>query len=246
MLKNKVALVTGASRGIGRAVALLFAQEGASVIVNYRENEKHALDLVTLIKQKGGKATLIQGDVGVEKDVDKIFAHIKQEYDRLDILVNNAGILKNNLLNMVSVREFDSIMATNCRGTFLCTRAALKGMISRQSGKIINISSVAGVYGNRGQGVYAMSKSAVIGFTKSIAKEVGSFGVTVNAIAPGFIDTDMVKVIPKKVHTDILSTIALGRVGTPEDVAKVALFLASPLADYVSGQVLGVDGGQIL
>ena len=246
MLLNKIALVTGGSRGIGREIALLLAREGAFVYVNYRKSVRQATEVVAAIKKAGGKASSLQGDVSDEKSVEHIFKVIREKHGTLDILVNNAGILKNNLLAMTPVNEFDTVMVANCRSVFLCTRAALKPMILQHSGKIINISSISGVQGNRGQAVYAASKAAILGFTKSGAKEVGGFGITVNAIAPGFIATEMTTVIPKKIRTDIVSTIARGRIGVPTDVAKVALFLASPLADYMSGQTLGVDGCQIL
>lgn len=246
MLLKKIALVTGGSRGIGRETSLLLASEGAYVYVNYRKNEKKAVEVVAAIIKAGGVATVLQGDASDEKDVERMFKVIQEKHGTLDILVNNAGILKNNFLSMTPTSEFDAIMATNCRSVFLCMRAALKPMIAHGGGKIINISSISGVNGNSGQAVYASSKAAVLGLTKSVAKEVGRFGITVNAVAPGFIATEMTAEIPKKVHTDITSTIALGRIGTPQDVAKIVLFLASPLADYVSGQTIGVDGCQIL
>lgn len=246
MLLNKIALVTGGSRGIGREIAVLLAREGAFVYVNYRESARQAAEVVAAIKKAEGRAVAIQGDVSDEKDVEHMFRTIREKHGTLDILVNNAGILKNNLLSLTPTSEFDTIMATNCRGVFLCTRAACKPMMLQRSGKIITISSISGVQGNRGQSAYAASKAAILGFTKSVAKEVGGFGITVNAIAPGFIATEMTTALPKKIRDHIVSTIALGRIGMPSDVAKVALFLASPLADYVTGQVLGVDGGQIL
>jgi len=246
LLLDKIALVTGGSRGIGRDIALLLAREGAFVYVNYRESARQAAEVVAVIKKAKGGAVALQGDVSNEKDVEHIFKTIQGKHGTLDILVNNAGILKNNLLAVTPTSEFDAVMATNCRSVFLCTRAACKPMMLQRSGKIITISSISGVQGNRGQSAYAASKAAILGFTKSIAKEVGGFGITVNAIAPGFIATEMTAALPKKIHDGIVSTIALGRIGTPRDVANVALFLASPLADYVTGQVLRVDGGQIL
>lgn len=246
MLLNKIALVTGGSRGIGRETSVLFASEGAFVYVNYHKSVESAIEVVEAIKKSGGNAVAIKGDVSVERDVVHIFKTISERHGTLDILVNNAGILKNNLLATVPVSEFDAVMAKNFRSVFLCTRAALKPMITQRSGKIIQLSSIAGVRGNRGQAVYAASKAAILGFTRSVAKETGMFGITVNAIAPGFIDTEMTAVLPKKIRKDIVSTIALGRLGTAHDVANAALFLASPLADYVSGQIIGVDGCQIL
>ncbi len=246
-LSGKVALVTGAGRGIGKAIALAFARAGATVVVNYHRSEKEAAAVVKDILAAGGVARAHRADVSNEKEVDALFAKVRTEHGTLDILVNNAGVMKNNLLLMTSAEEFDEMMATNARGTFLCTRAALKMMRKQRSGKIINIASIVGQCGNRGQAAYAASKAAIIGLTRSAAKEAGAFGVTVNAIAPGIIDTALMRsTTPEPVATDLLSHIALGRFGTPEDVAGVALFLASPLADYVSGEVLGVDGCETL
>ena len=246
LLTDKVALVTGGSRGIGATIARRFAEEGALVAVNYRHNEERAEAVVAEIVRAGGKAAAFKADISVEEEVERLFASVQKKYGRLDILVNNAGILKNNLLLATTAAEFNALMAVNVHGTFLCARAALKRMAPQRSGKIINLSSVAGVCGSRGQSAYAASKAAVIGFTKSVAKEAGAFGITVNALAPGFIDTEMTEAIDKKVHATIASTIALGRIGTASDVANAALFLSSPMADYISGQVLGVDGCQTL
>ena len=245
-LTGKVALITGASRGIGRAIAERFAEEGAEVVVVYREREADADVVIAQIITAGGRGQAVRADVSVESEVEGLFKVLQKEYGRLDILVNNAGILENHLLLMTPTMEFDTMFAANCRGTFLCSRAALKMMAEQKFGKIINMSSVAGVYGNRGQSVYAASKAAILGFTKSVAKEAGALGVTVNALAPGFITTDLTEAMPQKIRDSITSTIALGRVGTTREVANAALFLASPLADYISGQILGVDGCQIL
>lgn len=246
-LSGKVALVTGSSRGIGRAVAFAFANAGAKVIVNYRSGEKEAQAVVKDIIATGGTALAYQADVSNENEVEGLFKMVRTAHGRLDILVNNAGVMKNNLLLMTSTGEFDEMMAVNSRGTFLCTRMALKIMCAERSGKIINLASIVGQHGSRGQSAYAASKAAVTGFTRSVAKEVGAFGVTVNAIAPGVIDTDLMRsATPESVATDMLKKIALGRFGTPEDVANVALFLASPLADYVSGEVIGVNGCEVI
>lgn len=246
LLSDKVALITGGSRGLGAAIASRFAEEGCAVIISYHTQADQAEAVVGRITTSGGKALAIQADVSVEADVERLFAAAQDAYGSLDILVNSAGILKNNLLLTTSVSDFDALMATNVRGTFLCTRAALKQMAAKRRGSIINLSSIAGVYGNRGQSAYAASKAAIIGFTKSVAKEAGAFGVTVNALAPGFIDTDMTRAIDERVRSTISQTIALGRTGEAAEVADAALFLASPLSRYVSGQVLGVDGCQIL
>lgn len=246
MLNGKVILITGASRGIGRATALLAAENHAQVIVNYQKNAEQADNLVAEITKKGFAASAIQGDVSSEEDVREMFKSIREKYGRLDILINNAGIMKNNLLMMTKLQEFQEVIDVNCKGTFLCTQHAAKMMMKQKSGKIINLSSVVGVYGNRGQSAYASSKSFVIGFTKCAAKELGVFNITVNAVAPGFIDTDLTSDTKTLIKEEILHNIALGRSGKPEDVAKVILFLGSDLADYVSGQIIGVDGCEIM
>jgi len=193
MLSGKVMLITGASRGIGRATALLAAANHATVIVNYRTSDRAAEDLVDLIRQDGGDAIAIQADVSNENDVKRMFRTIKETYGQLDILVNNAGIMKNNLLIMTPLREFEEMVATNCKGSFLCLQYAAKMMMKKKSGKIINLSSIVGVNGNSGQIVYSASKAFIVGMTKSAAKELGQFGISVNAVAPGIIDTDLTK-----------------------------------------------------
>ena len=246
MLKDKIILITGASRGIGKACAQLLAENGAITIINYHHSKIQAQKLEKIIRQKGGQTTLIKADVSQENQVNNMFKVINEKYKKLDVLINNAGILKNNLLLTTPTFEFDKLIAVNCKGTFLCTRFAAKMMMRKQSGKIINLSSVVGRYGNKGQAVYAASKAFIIGFTKSVAKELGPYNITVNAIAPGLIETDMTKNLAENIKKDLLNKIHLKRTGTPEDVAKVALFLSSSLSDYVSGQVIGVDGCQVI
>lgn len=246
MLKDKVILVTGAGRGIGRATARLVAQNGAKVVINYRRSAEEAEALVKEILAEGGEATAIQGDVAIEADVKVIFREIRERYGRLDVLVNNAGIMRTGLLMMTPLTDFDEVVAINCRGPFLCMQQAAKMMMRQKSGRIINIASIVGVRGNPGQIVYSASKAFVIGMTTSAAKELGRFGITVNAIAPGLIDTDLTVDLKEEVRTDLIGRVALGRIGTPEDVARAVLFLASPLGDYISGQVLGVDGCQVI
>lgn len=238
--------ITGASRGIGRATALLAAANHAKVIVNYQKNAELANTLVAEITDSGGSASAIRGDVSREEDVRDMFRIIREQYERLDILVNNAGIMRNNLLMMTTLKEYQEVMDVNCKGAFLCTQYAAKIMMKQKSGKIINLSSVVGVHGNRGQAVYASSKSFVIGFTRSTAKELGAFNITVNAVAPGFIETDLTAETKPQIKDEILRNIALGRIGKPEDVAKVILFLGSDWANYISGQVIGVDGCEII
>jgi len=246
VLNDKVMLITGASRGIGRATALLAAANHAKVIVNYRSSDGAARDLVDLVKQDGGDAIAIQADVSNENDVKRMFRTIKETYGHLDILVNNAGIMKNNLLIMTPMREFDEMVATNCKGSFLCLQYAAKMMMKKKSGKIINLSSIVGVNGNSGQIVYSASKAFIVGMTKSAAKELGQFGISVNAVAPGIIDTDLTKDLKDEIRQQLISNVALGRIGTPEDVAKVIVILSSSYSDYISGQVIGVDGCQIM
>jgi 3-oxoacyl-[acyl-carrier protein] reductase len=244
MLQDKVILITGASRGIGRATALLAAKNGATVIINYHNSEQEAVAVVGLIEKTGGRAVAIKADISHDEEVKEMFRKIKEDFGHLDILVNNAGVMINNLLLMTRQEEYSRIMDINCQGMFICSQHATKMMVRQKSGKIINISSVVGVYGSPGQALYAASKSFVIGFTKSLAKELGSFNITVNAVAPGFIETDLTQNTRADVRARLISTIALGRSGTPEDIAPVILFLASPMGDYISGQVIGVDGCQ--
>ena len=246
MLRNKVVLITGAGRGIGKAAAAFAAKNHAQVIINYNKSHTKASSLESALKKQGLKAVKIKADVSNESEVKQMFEKINNKFGRLDILVNNAGIVQNNLLLMTQTAEFEKIVNTNCKGTFLCTRFAVKMMMKRKTGKIINIASIVGTRGNRGQAVYAASKAFIIGFTKSLAKELGVFNITVNAIAPGVIDTDMTKNLPETVKSDLLNHVSLKRIGMPEDVAKVILFLSSDLSDYLSGQVIGVDGGQII
>ena len=244
MVKDKVILVTGASRGIGRATALLLAEHGAKVVVNYNKSEREAEEVISIIR--GKEAIKIKADVANEEEVKGMFSEIKEKFGRIDVLVNNAGIMRSNLLLMTKTDEFNEIVETNCKGVFLCMRAATKMMMKRRYGKIINISSIVGLKGNSGQIVYSGSKAFLIGLTKSAAKELGMYGITVNAVAPGIIDTDMTKDLTEEIKQDLLNNVSLERIGTPEDVAKVILFLCSELSDYVSGQVIGVDGCQIM
>lgn len=246
MLDGKVVLVTGASRGIGKAIALLAAENHAHVIVNYNKNEKGAAELVDMIHGKGFSASMIKADVSSEDEVKDMFSSIKEKHSKIDVLVNNAGLMRNSLLALTSTELFDHTIDVNLKGTFLCTRYASNMMRKQRSGRIINISSIVGLQGCEGQAVYSASKAAVIGFTRSVAKELGRYGITVNAIAPGLIETDLIKDIKPDIREKMLSNISLGRIGTPEDVAKVVLFLSSDLANYVSGSVIAVDGCQTI
>jgi 3-oxoacyl-[acyl-carrier protein] reductase len=246
MLDGKVVLVTGASRGIGKAIALLAAENHAHVIVNYNKSEKGASELVDLMHGKGFSASMIKADVSSEDEVKDMFGSIKEKHSRIDVLVNNAGLMRNSLLALTSTELFDHTIDVNLKGTFLCTRHASNMMRKQRSGRIINISSIVGLQGYEGQTIYSASKAAVIGFTRSAAKELGRYGITVNAIAPGLIETDLVKDMKPDVKDKMLSNISLGRIGTPEDIAKVVLFLSSDLANYVSGAVIAVDGCQTI
>lgn len=246
MLKGKVALITGASRGIGKEISLLFAKNHADLVLNYRENEAMSQELAAEVQKYDVRVKTIRADVRNREEVAEMFKQVKQEFGRLDVLVNNAGILRDNLMLMTSEADYDDLMATNLKGTFNCLQFAAKIMMRKQSGKIINLSSVIGRYGNPGQVVYAGTKAGVIGMTTSSAKELGPFGITVNAIAPGIIETDMISVLRPEFKEKLIEGTALKRIGKPIDVAKVALFLASDLSDYVSGQVIGVDGCQVI
>ncbi|HEX9908620.1 MAG TPA: 3-oxoacyl-ACP reductase family protein [Thermoplasmata archaeon] len=246
MLQGKVTLVTGASRGIGRAIALMAAKNGATVVANYNRSEHEAKELLDQATADGLKIDIFKADVSSEQELDLMFKHVREKYGRLDVLVNNAGIVSNNLLMMTKTDELNRIIEVNCKGPFLCMRYAAKLMMKQKSGKIVNISSIVGVQGNSGQVAYSGSKSFIIGMTKSAAKELGMYGISVNAVAPGLIDTDMTKNLAADVKLKLLSNTPLGRIGTPEDVAKVVVFLCSDMGGFVSGQVIGVDGAEIM
>ncbi|MFZ2456931.1 MAG: 3-oxoacyl-ACP reductase family protein [Candidatus Altiarchaeia archaeon] len=246
MLKDKVVLITGAGRGIGRVVALLAAENHAKVIINYNRSEKEAAKVAEEIKNKGLEAMAMKADVSNENEVRAMFDSIRDKFDRLDVIVNNAGIMKGNMLMLTKTEEYDEINDINAKGTFLCMRYASKLMLKQKSGKIINLTSIIGTNGEKGYAAYSASKAAVIGMTLSAAKELGALGITVNAIAPGFIDTDMTSGLKEEIKQDIIKNIALKRIGKPEDVAKAILFLSSGQSDYITGQVIGVDGGQIM
>ena len=242
MLNGKVAVVTGASRGIGRQIAISMAKEGAVVIVNYNGSAAKAEEVVKEITEAGGQAEAVQCNVSDYSAAEAFLKDIISRYKRIDILVNNAGITRDNLLMKMSEEEFDAVIDTNLKGAFNCIKHVSRQMLKQKSGRIINISSVSGVMGNAGQANYCASKAGVIGLTKSVAREIGSRGITVNAIAPGFIDTEMTAVLPDDVKKAMGEQIPLKRFGTTEDVAQAAVFLASDRAAYITGQVLCVDG----
>jgi len=245
-LDSKVAFVTGGSRGIGKAIALTLAEAGADVAINYAGNVASAEAVADEIRAMGRKAVLIQGDVSQTEVAAAMLDQVVAEFGRCDILVNNAGITRDGLLMRMKEEDWDAVLNTNLKGVYNCTKAAIKYMMKQKSGKIVNISSVVGVMGNAGQANYAAAKAGCIGFTKSVAKEVASRGITVNAVAPGFIATDMTSVLPEKVLEEMTSGIPLKRAGQPIDVAKAVLFLVSDDAAYITGQTLHVDGGMVM
>lgn len=246
MLTGKVAVVTGASRGIGRQIAKTMAREGATVIVNYNGSAAKAEEVVAEIIEAGGQAEAIQCNISDYAASQEFLANVISKYKRIDILVNNAGITRDNLLMKMSEEDFDAVLATNLKGAFNCTKHVSRQMLKQKSGRIINISSVSGVMGNAGQANYCASKAGVIGLTKSVARELGSRGITVNAIAPGFIETEMTEVLSEDVKKAMGDQIPLKRFGKTEDIAEMAAFLASDKAAYVTGQVISVDGGMAM
>ncbi|MEG0345555.1 MAG: 3-oxoacyl-[acyl-carrier-protein] reductase [Erysipelotrichaceae bacterium] len=246
MLMSKVAFITGAGRGIGHAIALKFAKEKIDLILNYQGSKEKCEALKVECESLGVKAICIQGNVSSSEDVTRMMNETLLEYDHIDILVNNAGITRDNLMLRMSEEDFDNVIATNLKGTFLMVKAVSKIMMKKRSGKIINMSSVIGLNGNAGQVNYAASKAGVIGITKSAAKELAARNICVNAIAPGFIESDMTNAIPEAAQTAILTNIPLKRMGTGEDIANMAYFLASEESDYITGQVFQVDGGMFI
>ena len=246
MLKGKVALVTGASRGIGKAIALGLAENGAAVAVNYSSSESSALEVAEIIRKNGGKAEIFKAIVNEEAEVEEMFSAVEKKLGPVDILVNNAGITKDNLLMRMKTEEWDMVIDVNLKGAFLCTRRALKGMMKNRYGKIINISSVVGFSGNAGQFNYSATKAGVIGMTKSAALECASRGIRVNAVAPGFIETDMTASISDDMKAAYMEKIPLKSLGKPEDIANAVIYLASPLSDYMTGQTLHLNGGMYL
>ncbi|WP_058307848.1 3-oxoacyl-[acyl-carrier-protein] reductase [Gracilibacillus massiliensis] len=246
MLDNQVALITGASRGIGREIALIFAKNGAKVVVNYAGSEDKAQAVVDEIVSNGGEAIKIQANVSDESDVKAMVKETTKTFGSLDILVNNAGITKDNLLMRMTEADFDDVIDINLKGVFLCTKTVSRQMMKQKSGRIINLSSVVGISGNPGQANYVSAKAGVIGLTKTTAKELAVRNILVNAIAPGFIATDMTEKLTDEQKEQMLSLIPLNKLGKAEDVANVALFLASEQSNYVTGQTIQVDGGMVM
>lgn len=246
MLNGQVALVTGASRGIGRAIALVLAQSGADVVVNYAGSESAAEEVVQLIRGMGRRSVKIQAHVGNTEQAENMVKAITEQFGRIDILVNNAGITRDNLIMRMKEEEFDDVINTNLKGVFNCIKAVTRPMMKQRSGKIINISSVVGVLGNPGQANYVAAKAGVIGLTKATARELASRNITVNCIAPGFIETEMTDKLPEDAKAGLLQQIPLAKLGKPDDIANVVLFLASSAASYMTGQTLHVDGGMYM
>lgn len=246
MLKGKIAVITGAGRGIGRAIALQFAENGAKLVINYRNSITQVEELINTITEAGGEAIAVQADISKEEEAKRLIDAAVTHFGGLDILVNNAGITKDNLLMRMTEEEFSGVIDINLKGTFFCMKYASTIMLKKKAGKIINISSVVGITGNAGQANYAASKAGVIGLTKAAARELASRGITVNAIAPGFIETDMTNQLSDKVKESSIINIPLKRYGKVEEVAGAVSFLASEAANYITGQVLQVDGGMVM
>jgi 3-oxoacyl-[acyl-carrier protein] reductase len=245
VLGGKVAVVTGASRGIGRAIAISLAAKGAPVLVNYAGNREAAAEVVALINENGGKAVPFQADVAKLTEVESMMKFAVSELGHIDILVNNAGIVKDNIIFRMKEAEWDDVLAANLKGAYNCLKVAGRVMFRKHYGRIVNISSVVGLTGNSGQVNYSAAKAGLIGLTKAAARELGSRNITVNAVAPGYIDTEMTRILPDEVKEGILKDIPLNRFGSPEDVAEMVAFLVSDSAGYITGQTFNVDGGMV-
>jgi len=245
-LDGKTALVTGAGRGIGRATAIRLAADGANIAINFKGNTAAAEETKRAVESAGSRGALIQGDVSVDAEAERV---VKEALafggGRLDILVNNAGITRDNLLLRMSAEEWDAVLDLNLRGAFLITKAAMRPMMKQRAGRVVNVSSIAGVMGNAGQANYSAAKAGLIAFTKTVAREMASRNITANAVAPGFVPTDLTSIVPQDVQDAMLKQIPLARFGTAEDVANAIAFLASDEAAYITGQVLVVDGGMV-
>jgi 3-oxoacyl-[acyl-carrier protein] reductase len=243
---GRVALVTGGGRGIGRAVAVRLANEGAHVAISYRSNDTAAEEVAERVRTAGAKCEIFKGDVASPEDVDALFKGVGEVFGQVEILVNNAGLTRDNLMMRMKESEFDEVLSTNLKGTYLCTRAALRPMIRARWGRIVNVSSVVGLVGNAGQANYAASKAGIIGFTKSVAREVAQRGVTANVVAPGYVETELTSSLSEKVKDQIRGQVPAGRFAKAEEVAEVVAFLAGEGAGYITGQTVAVDGGMTM
>ncbi len=244
--EGRVAIITGGGRGIGRAIVVRLAKEGANVAISYRSNDAAAEETAQKVREAGAKCELFKGDVASPEDVQALFKGVSDAFGRVDILVNNAGITRDNLMMRMKEEEFDEVLRTNLKGTYLCTRAALRPMVRARWGRIVNVGSVVGLVGNAGQANYAASKAGIIGFTKSVAREVAQRGITVNAVAPGYVETELTGGLPEGVKEQILARVPTARFGEPEEVAEVVAFLSGEGAGYITGQTIAVDGGMTM
>ena len=245
-MKGRVALVTGGGRGIGRAIATRLAEEGTKVAIFYRSDDAAAEETANLVRGTGAECELFKGDVATPEDVKALVKGIGDVFGPVEILINNAGTTRDNILLRMKDAEFDEVLATNLKGTYLCTRAVLRGMVRARWGRIVNVSSVVGLLGNAGQANYAASKAGIIGFTKSVAREVAGRGITANAVAPGYVETELTNSLPESIKEQILGQVPVGRFGELEEVAEVVAFLASDSAAYITGQTIAVDGGMVM
>ena len=245
-MEGRVALVTGGGRGIGRAIAVRLAKEGVRVAISYRANDATAEETAQLVHGVGAECEGFKGDVASPRDVEALIEGVGKAFGPVEILVNNAGTRRDNILLRIKDAEFDEVLATNLKGMYLCTRAVLRGMVRARWGRIVNVSSVVGLVGNVGQANYAASKAGMIGFTKSVAREVATRGITINAVAPGYVETELTEELPESVKEQILNQVPVGRFGEPAEIAEVVAFLAGEGAAYVTGQTITVDGGMVM